>query len=54
MIVVHCPNCESTHVKRYEGKMTEKGHDWFHCNECKENFPLRRSSYSVEADIYES
>lgn len=45
-IVLLCNECYSDDLKRYEGKMTENGHDWFTCKDCNHNFPLRKASYS--------
>lgn len=53
MIVLTCPECESTHIKKYEGKMTEKGYDWFSCEKCKHNFPLKNTSYREESNVYD-
>lgn len=52
MIVLVCPDCLSTHIKRYEGKMTENGHSWFTCVKCSKNFPLARADYREESNIY--
>lgn len=44
-IVLTCNKCNSDNLKIYEGKMTEKGHDWFTCKDCKHNFTLGKASY---------
>ena len=45
MIVLSCPDCMSTHITRYEGKMAEKGHPWFTSEKCNRNFPLLKTDY---------
>lgn len=53
MIVLLCPECYSSKVYKYEGKMAERGHDWFHCKSCEKNFPLKNTSYREERDVLE-
>lgn len=45
MFILICPECYSEKLKRYEGKMTDLGHDWFSCQECCHNFTLKKASY---------
>jgi transposase-like protein len=54
MIILICQECKGSHIERYEGKMTDNGHDWFHCKNCDYNFSLRTSDYRSEHDIFES
>lgn len=47
-IVLLCNECNSTRLSKYEGKMAENGHDWFHCRECGANRPLHKMGYKEE------
>lgn len=53
VIVLMCPDCYSTKISKYDGKMAELGHDWFHCKVCNKNFTLKKASYREEYDMYE-
>jgi transposase-like protein len=53
MVILTCPECEGSHIIRYEGKMTDKGYDWFTCTHCKHNFTLKQASYREENDLFE-
>lgn len=52
MIILTCNDCYSTHLKKYEGKMTDKGYDWLTCEECKKNFPLSKAGIQEEHNIF--
>lgn len=53
MIILLCPNCYSSKIKIYEGKMTKKGYNWFTCKDCNKNFPLQKTSYRSEYDMFD-
>ena len=53
MIILTCPECMSSHVTRYEGKMAENGHSWFECEKCNKRFALTKADYREESNIYD-
>lgn len=52
MIVITCPTCYSTHVKRDEREIEKTGKDAFECEYCKEKFELPYASYRSENNIF--
>lgn len=53
MIVLVCPYCLSTQIKKDEERIAGTGQDWFKCKECCHGFPLRNTEYREESDIFD-
>jgi len=56
MIVLCCPNCDSTHIQRDDEKMEKRkiSSDWFICEYCKHSFLLKYTGYRTERNFFES
>lgn len=53
MIIITCPECESTKVIVDEVEIKKDGNSWFKCKGCKHQFTLELASYRKENDLFD-